>query len=561
MKRNDETEAMGDKRQRVDAHANGGTIGDRLRTSMDDAAAARAREVAAAQPPPQPFPPGDPVAQYLKPRAPWETPECAGFMVFSPSASHVLMVYDKRRSAAGEIRWVLGFPKGKVEGDESLMECAQRELQEETGLSLTELQLSRAVPYVEEMYVSSGVTTRLYVAAMKHPGLLPAAWTTPGTLSPTSAATTLGLPSLRPRREDAVQRAQWLPVGTALLMPNGNGDLVTKKGVLREMRGTSVVDHPVAVLSAARKRSLQSGLRALYFSFLRPFLSGSTEPPAWPKTVPSEEAAAAENEQMLDHSTSNDGPQDQQAIVVDGEGKSAEGDVAAVAAARESQIAGLDHVVRITELWAASRCPQVETCSAVVTALAEGGAAVLEKFVGQEKVLQNLARRVSLYCTDDGTMSAALQRFVLAVWQTEGAVKDLLPSLQRAVLTENMVWGRVVLQQLQREGVKLRSDAALPRFWLPLLAYYHVSRNGMKLLQWMVMYREHQTLPRSLVSQLKSALREEGWLEQPLLTTHGNAPSKPCRVPKSTSLVSKFETLLDTVVESPDMRLDTLGRV
>lgn len=61
-----------------------------------------------------------------------------------------LILMGKRCSSHGSGTW--GFPGGHVEFGETLTECAQREVIEETGLSITNI---RKGPYVEDFFSES----------------------------------------------------------------------------------------------------------------------------------------------------------------------------------------------------------------------------------------------------------------------------------------------------------------------------------------------------------------------------------------------------------------------
>lgn len=58
---------------------------------------------------------------------------CGG-IIFDQSLKNVIIVLNNKSKNTGENKW--GFPKGKIEKNEKLHECAKREIEEETGLSL-----------------------------------------------------------------------------------------------------------------------------------------------------------------------------------------------------------------------------------------------------------------------------------------------------------------------------------------------------------------------------------------------------------------------------------------
>lgn len=58
----------------------------------------------------------------------------AGVVLFSPNKKYVLLVKTTGGDNHYYSKW--GFPKGTVEEDEKMNECASRELKEETGLSI-----------------------------------------------------------------------------------------------------------------------------------------------------------------------------------------------------------------------------------------------------------------------------------------------------------------------------------------------------------------------------------------------------------------------------------------
>ena len=88
-------------------------------------------------------------------------PEAAAIVAF-PDAEHLLMVRQWRYAIGRE---TLEIPAGKVDPGESLQQCAQRELREETGFNATHfISLFRYYPAIGysneviEIFAASGLT-------------------------------------------------------------------------------------------------------------------------------------------------------------------------------------------------------------------------------------------------------------------------------------------------------------------------------------------------------------------------------------------------------------------
>ena len=58
---------------------------------------------------------------------------CGG-IVFNPTFNQVVIILNKDSYQRGEYKW--GLPKGHIDPDESIYQCASREIKEETGLRL-----------------------------------------------------------------------------------------------------------------------------------------------------------------------------------------------------------------------------------------------------------------------------------------------------------------------------------------------------------------------------------------------------------------------------------------
>jgi 8-oxo-dGTP pyrophosphatase MutT (NUDIX family) len=194
-----------------------------------------------------------------------QDPECAGFIVFAPAATHVCLVLDSRNDQR-----VYGFPKGRIEAAEDAFMAACRELQEETGLSAQQcnILLQRKGPsheeplYVDEVY-ANGVKTRLFLAMLPEPG--------------PSTPAALGLPVLQPRQGDEVLSVHWVPVGMVALLPHSSipkQDSWPKKPLLHDAFREPL---PLEPMSQGRKNSLLAAQRLLYTAITVPRLHGVSE--------------------------------------------------------------------------------------------------------------------------------------------------------------------------------------------------------------------------------------------------------------------------------------------
>jgi 8-oxo-dGTP pyrophosphatase MutT (NUDIX family) len=86
-----------------------------------------------------------------------DEPDCAGFVVLAQD--HVLLVSTHNGN------W--GFPKGKKKKKESLIECAHRELYEETGLDGHDIMsIDTENLFFNEISKKGRITVRLYLAAL-----------------------------------------------------------------------------------------------------------------------------------------------------------------------------------------------------------------------------------------------------------------------------------------------------------------------------------------------------------------------------------------------------------
>lgn len=86
-----------------------------------------------------------------------QIPKCAGFIVLAQD--HVLLVSTHNGN------W--GFPKGKMKKNEKLLECAYRELNEETGLKQEHiLPIDLDNIYFDELSKKGKVSVRLFLATL-----------------------------------------------------------------------------------------------------------------------------------------------------------------------------------------------------------------------------------------------------------------------------------------------------------------------------------------------------------------------------------------------------------
>ena len=78
------------------------------------------------------------------------TPKIGVGVIVRNEHGHVL--FQKRRGAHGSETW--GFPGGKLESGETLIECAARELEEETGMTAGTY---REIGYTNDIFADEGL--------------------------------------------------------------------------------------------------------------------------------------------------------------------------------------------------------------------------------------------------------------------------------------------------------------------------------------------------------------------------------------------------------------------
>lgn len=83
---------------------------------------------------------------------------CSGFIILSKDKSRTVVVSTHADN--------LGFPKGKRNRSESYMDTALRELEEETGLTKTDIDIVDGISF-DEMSLRGHPATRYFVASVK----------------------------------------------------------------------------------------------------------------------------------------------------------------------------------------------------------------------------------------------------------------------------------------------------------------------------------------------------------------------------------------------------------
>jgi len=159
-----------------------------------------------------------------------------GFDPAAPITWHILVINQKTESGT---YW--GLPKGHPEGDESPMQTAVREVNEECGTTLTPADLIPGL-WAEEHYTFFGAThdepqgPRVRIDKTVRYGL--AVYKTPG------------LPSLKAQAEE-VTEAVWLPLDVALPRLKHEGlrrvvrDLLKRYFVMVQNHAAMVLQFPV----------------------------------------------------------------------------------------------------------------------------------------------------------------------------------------------------------------------------------------------------------------------------------------------------------------------------
>ncbi len=84
---------------------------------------------------------------------------CFGVIVISRDLSSTLLVQDSKKN------W--SFPKGKREGKEAPLEAAFRELEEETGLTKSDLVMFPEKTFVDELSAKGNPAIRLFIGFLK----------------------------------------------------------------------------------------------------------------------------------------------------------------------------------------------------------------------------------------------------------------------------------------------------------------------------------------------------------------------------------------------------------
>ena len=132
---------------------------------------------------------------------------CAGFIIFSPDHQRVALVLEDKG--------YYGFPKGKQQLWERLDMTARRELEEETGLLVSDIEWHPML-HVDENH-RNGVIVRLWVARLLGLSRAP-------------------LPPLRTRKNDSVESVQWMLVEEAFKLPASSLSKPRKRCLRRALK-------------------------------------------------------------------------------------------------------------------------------------------------------------------------------------------------------------------------------------------------------------------------------------------------------------------------------------
>ncbi len=84
---------------------------------------------------------------------------CFGVIVLTRNRKSTLLVQDSKKN------W--SFPKGKREGKEAPLETAFRELEEETGLTESDLDMLSEMTHVDELSAKGNPAIRLFIGFLK----------------------------------------------------------------------------------------------------------------------------------------------------------------------------------------------------------------------------------------------------------------------------------------------------------------------------------------------------------------------------------------------------------
>ena len=92
-------------------------------------------------------------------------------IVYNQDRSKILMCHRQKNPYKG----LYNFVEGKVEGDETRIESAYRELHEETGIDSTQITLHEAMSFIYyhldyELFIATGtLTSEVELVSEKHP--------------------------------------------------------------------------------------------------------------------------------------------------------------------------------------------------------------------------------------------------------------------------------------------------------------------------------------------------------------------------------------------------------